>query len=190
MKIGILALQGSFAEHAQILDKIGAEYVLVRDKEILSNITHLIIPGGESTTMTNLLQKFGMWEVLQLAIEKKELSILGTCAGAILISRLFPDCEFTVERNAYGGQQSSFVAELKSSKFSNLEGVFIRAPKIILNNNFIQQNILATYKDTPVLIEGDGFLAMSFHPELSEEIRVHEYFLKKVLKNNLTKAQL
>ncbi len=180
MKIGILAIQGSFAEHAQILEKIGVDFVLVRDLKSLEDITHLIIPGGESTTMTNLLQQFQMWEEIKSAIKNKKLKILGTCAGAILISRLIPDCNFTVKRNAYGGQQSSFVTKLKSDKFSNLKGVFIRAPQIILNKKFVHKNILAFHKNTPVLIEGDGFLAMSFHPELSYETRIHEYFLGKI----------
>lgn len=179
--IGILALQGSFAEHAKILEKIGVDFVLVRDKEVLETITHLIIPGGESTTMTKLLKQFGMWEILEQRIFEKKIKILGTCAGAILISKLIPDCDFIVKRNAYGGQQSSFVATLKSEKFTDLEGVFIRAPKITLNNNFDQEEVLALYKDTPVLIEGESFIAMSFHPELSNEVRIHEYFLKKNL---------
>ncbi len=175
--IGILALQGSFAEHSEILRSLGVEFVLVREKETLKDITHLIIPGGESTTMMKLLRKFGMWDLLVQQITKKKIKILGTCAGTILISKLIPDCGFRVERNAYGGQQSSFIAELDSKEFSNLQGIFIRAPKITLNKNFDQKNILASHKDTPVLIEGDNFIAMSFHPELSEEVRIHEYFL-------------
>lgn len=81
--VGILALQGSFAEHAQVLERLGVGFVLVRDKATLEKITHLIIPGGESTTMTKLLKDFEMWEVIQLKIKNGELRILGTCAGAI-----------------------------------------------------------------------------------------------------------
>ncbi len=178
-KVGILALQGSFAEHAQILKKMGVDFVLVREKETLKDITHLIIPGGESTTLENLLKTFGMWEALQLAINRKQLSVLGTCAGAILISKLFPDCGFMVQRNAYGAQQSSFVDNLESTVFENLEGIFIRAPKLILDDKLTKTKILARYKGEPVLIEGEGFVAMSFHPELSSEVRIHEYFLEK-----------
>lgn len=178
-KIGILALQGSFAEHAKILERIGMEFVFVRDAESLESITHLIIPGGESTTMENLLKTFGMWTLLAQRTKQRKIKILGTCAGAILIAKLFPDCGFIVQRNAYGSQQSSFVDNLELTVFENLEGVFIRAPKLILNNNFDQEKVLASYEGTPVLIEGGGFIAMSFHPELSDETRIHRYFLRK-----------
>ena len=172
-KIGVLAIQGSFAEHGEILKKLNVDFEFVRDKEMLQTITHLIIPGGESTTMTNLLKQFDMWEVLKSQIKDHKSKIFGTCAGAILISRLFPNANFTVERNAYGGQQSSFVDKLDSETFSNLEGVFIRAPKFLNVNT----TILATHNSEPVLIEGEGFVAATFHPELSGETRVHEYFL-------------
>ncbi len=176
MKVGILALQGSFAEHAQVLECLGVDFVLVRDKDTLESITHLIIPGGESTTMTKLLKQFGMWEAIQSAISHKQLTILGTCAGAILISKLFPDCGFTVERNAYGAQQGSFVSDLVSEIFPGLEGVFIRAPKIILKDDS-KLEVLASHGETPVLVKGEGFWAMSFHPELGEEVRIHQAFL-------------
>ncbi len=131
-KVGVLAIQGSFAEHGNVLRKMGVDFVWVRDLATLKGITHLIIPGGESTTMTKLLKEFGMWDFLQLAIRlrstnyagqvnNKKLAILGTCAGAILISRLFSDVGFTVDRNAYGGQQSSFITKLESSGFTDLE---------------------------------------------------------------------
>lgn len=178
MNVGILALQGSFVEHAEVLKKMGVNYVLVRDKKSLEGITHLIIPGGESTTMTKLLTKFGMWDFLVQQITEKKINIFGTCAGAILISRLFPDAGFTVERNAYGGQQGSFVTVLASDLFPASEGVFIRAPRIIVEDSS-KLEILASYGETPVLVKGDGFWAMSFHPELSDEGRIHQAFLKE-----------
>ncbi len=104
---------------------------------------------------------------------------MGTCAGAILISRLFSDVGFTVDRNAYGGQQGSFITKLESAEFTDLEGVFIRAPRF-KNVDDGNVKVLATLKNEPVLVEGDGFLAMSFHPEISGDTTLHEYFLEKI----------
>ena len=172
-KVGILALQGSFVEHSRILEKKGVEYRFIRTKDDLEDLTHLIIPGGESTTLRKLLEMYGMWKVLELRIKNQELRIMGTCAGAILCRYLGMDIEIC--RNGYGAQQSSFVADLDSKKFPNLEGVFIRAPRFISPGSKI--SILASYKNEPVLVEHGQFLAASFHPELSDELRVHEYFL-------------
>ena len=172
--IGILALQGSFAEHGAMLDRLGQEYVWVRSGDDLSGLTHLIIPGGESTTLLKLLKNSGMWSLIKKSVQRKELKIMGTCAGAILCEKL--GMRIRVSRNAYGAQQSSFTADLDSSRFPGLRGVFIRAPKISVRAH-CNTPLLATYKDEPVMVEQDNFLVMSFHPELAGEERVYEYFL-------------
>mgnify|MGYP000937334257 CR=1 FL=1 len=168
-KVGILALQGSFAEHAKILEQLSQKYIFVRSKQDLENITHLIIPGGESTTLEKLLWEFDMWGHLK----NKKLNIFGTCAGAILCQKLGLDIE--IERNAYGAQQASFIAELDSKIFKKLQGVFIRAPKFKVQNKKIK--ILAHYKQAPVLVQQNNFLVASFHPELRKDTRVHAFFL-------------
>ena len=188
MKVGILALQGSFAEHGKVLDKLSVEYIWVRSLDDLKGLTHLIIPGGESTTMEKLLKEFGMWEELQLQITKnkerrtkskktrieKPLRVFGTCAGAILCQKFGADV--VIDRNAYGAQQESFATDLDSSEFKHLKGMFIRAPRIKKMGEEV--SVLASDKKEPVLVENQNFLLAMFHPELVGESRIHEYFLK------------
>ncbi|MCK5461099.1 pyridoxal 5'-phosphate synthase glutaminase subunit PdxT [Candidatus Gracilibacteria bacterium] len=174
-KVGILALQGAVAEHGKMLEKIGQSFVLVKTKKDLDGITHLILPGGESTTMTKLLKLFGMWDVLEQKIKNQEIMVLGICAGAILSQRFGLQVE--IDRNAYGGQQHSFSTNLESDLFPSLRGIFIRAPKFTKVSD--DCCILATYEGEPVAIEDRNFLVMIFHPELSEYYAIYEYFLKK-----------
>ena len=175
MKIGILALQGSFAEHAKILEKIGTEFLFVHTKLDLEEISKLIIPGGESTTLEKLLKKFEMWEEIQLKIKNEELKIMGTCAGAILCAKF--GARWEVDRNGFGAQQSSFSTILNSEKFPDFRGVFIRAPRFEKINPAVE--ILAKFQKDPVLLRGGNFLGASFHPEISGDPRVHEFFLEK-----------
>lgn len=175
-KIGVLALQGSFAEHGKMLEKLKKEFIWVRTKDSLEGLTHLIIPGGESTTMMRLLKMFEMWELLEKMVQSGKLKILGTCAGAILCERFGMNTK--IDRNAYGSQLSSFVDTLDSEKFSDLEGVFIRAPKFLSVGENCK--VLATYQKEPVLVEESNFLAMTFHPEISGNLEVYEYFLREV----------
>lgn len=174
MKVGILALQGSFVEHENVLKKLEISYELVRTKEQLKNITHLIIPGGESTTMRKLLQSFDMWNDLVQRVRDGTLSVFGTCAGAILCQ----DFGFPIEviRNGYGPQQESQKVSLQSKTFPQLEGVFIRAPKF--KNPGKNVEILAELDGEPVLLQYKNMLIASFHPELTKDVRVHQYFLK------------
>ncbi|MCF7812359.1 pyridoxal 5'-phosphate synthase glutaminase subunit PdxT [Candidatus Gracilibacteria bacterium] len=170
-----MALQGSFAEHAEILQTIGADFSFVRCREDVQGLTHLIIPGGESSTLTKLLKDSGMWEEILKQVQDDTLQILGTCAGAILLEKLGMD--LYCDRNGYGAQQESFLADLQSEKFPNLKGVFIRAPKF---SRVGKKGInLATLQKEPVMVEQGNFLALAFHPELVGETRIHEYFLKK-----------
>lgn len=173
MRAGVLAIQGSVAEHVAVLKKLDVEPVLVRDRDTLSEVTHLVIPGGESTTLQLLLEKYGMWSLLQNRCLEGDLRIFGTCAGAILCSRLGAGWE--VDRNGFGAQQQSFVAPLESENFSNLQGIFIRAPKF--KNIESQTEIHAFFDTDPVLVQDGHFLAASFHPELGGDTRVHEFFL-------------
>jgi len=173
-KIGILAIQGSFIEHAQILDSMKVPYILVRSKEKLEDLTHLIMPGGESTTMEKLLKEFEIWDLLKQKIDSETIKVFGTCAGAILLSKL--GLNISVERNGYGSQLHSFSAKLESEQFPNLHGIFIRAPYLKVEDN--NTKVLATHEGRPVLVEQDNILAASFHPELADETRVYKYFLE------------
>lgn len=167
LKIGVLALQGAFIEHMNILQKLGVEAFEVRTKEDLKALDGLIIPGGESTTM-NLL-------IGEIKTAMKKLPIFGTCAGAILLAQHdFIDME--VERNAYGSQLDSFEDdfEFNGHKF---HGIFIRAPKIKKTGRDVE--ILArNSKKEIVLVRQGRYLAATFHPELTDNIKIHEYFLK------------
>ncbi len=180
-QVGILALQGSIIEHEEMLKSLDVEYKKVRSKSDLESISHLIIPGGESTTLRLLLEQKDMWDLFVKRTEwisdqvrnDNVLKVFGTCAGAILCSRA--GARFEVDRNGFGSQQHSFIAPLVSQKFPDLEGVFIRAPKF--KNIDSSVKILATFEDDPVLFQDRNFLISSFHPELSKEKRIYEYFL-------------
>ena len=173
-KVGVLALQGSFAEHGSVLEGLGQDFSFVRSLEGLEGLTHLILPGGESTTLTKLLKTYGMWDFIVQKIEAGTLKVFGTCAGAILCSEW--GMGISVDRNAYGAQQSSFIDGLDSEMFPDLQGVFIRAPQIKKEKDSV--TVLASYKKEDVLLEENNFLVASFHPELIEDTRVHEYFLQ------------
>lgn len=172
--VGILSIQGSFAEHADILKKIGVPFVFVRSKKELLPITHLIIPGGESTAITKLLKDFGMCEILKEKIKDNKIKIFGTCAGAIICQEL--GMNIKVRRNGYGNQQESFVDKLNSKIFPNLTGVFIRAPRITSIEKDVK--VLATFNNEPILVQQNNFLVSTFHPELYGETRIHKLFLK------------
>lgn len=174
--IGVLAVQGSFAEHAQVLERLGVSHTLVRTAQQLEPCTHLILPGGESTTQQKLLELFGLWDMLAEKSRAGALQVYGTCAGAILAAR-FGSLDIEVDRNAYGAQLDSFETTLESNMFPGLPGVFIRAPRFTrVGADF---RILAQHGGQPVLVEYHNFLLGSFHPELTEDGRVHTYFVQK-----------
>jgi len=169
LKIGVLALQGAFIEHIKMLELLGVQAIEVRKKNDLKNLDGLIIPGGESTTM-NLL-------IGQIKSEMKKLPIFGTCAGAILLAQHgFIDME--VERNAYGTQLDSFEDDLEfeGQKF---HGVFIRAPKIKKVGKNVEV-LVRNSDDEIVLVQQNNYLASTFHPELTKNTKIHEYFLKMI----------
>lgn len=174
LKVGVLSIQGSFAEHLKVCQHLNIEAVKVRDIDTLAQITHLIIPGGESTTMVKLLKSYDMWSVLEDRLQDDSIKIFGTCAGAILCSYL--GLNIKVNRNGFGAQQASMVVDLDSETFPQIKGAFIRAPRFHECGKNVE--ILASYKAEPVLVQSGNFLAASFHPELLEDFQVHKYFFE------------
>lgn len=184
-RVGVLALQGDFEAHARALQRAGAQPVEVRSAADLENVQGLIIPGGESTTMLKLLEEEKLLEPLRRF--GRERPIFGTCAGAILLASGVVNApqsslglmDIDVERNAYGRQLDSRIAKLKPEGLQEeLEAVFIRAP--IIRRVGGDAHILARYQGDPVLVEQGRHLAATFHPELTEDSRVHLMFLRKI----------
>jgi 5'-phosphate synthase pdxT subunit len=184
-RIGVLALQGDFDAHRRRLEQLGAEVVLVKKAEHFALIDALVIPGGESTTFLKLLSDEA-FEKLRDFVQRKPT--FGTCAGAILLARdvLNPPqrglgvLDVSIRRNAYGRQLDSHIIHEETALGGDpLEMVFIRAPK--LEHLGPQVEVLAREGNDPVLVRDKHVLAATFHPELSEDRRVHEYFLKKVV---------
>jgi 5'-phosphate synthase pdxT subunit len=176
MKIGVLALQGNFREHAAMLRRLGAQVVEIRKPEELAGLDGLVVPGGESTTFIRLMRLYGLDE----AIREFERPILGTCAGMIVLDRDHLGLvDLSVERNAYGRQVASFEADLQLAGYDEpLRGVFIRAPRVRETGDEVQ--VLAERDGEPVLVRDGRILVASFHPELTEDTRVHELFLESV----------
>lgn len=184
-KIGVLAIQGDYAAHADALAESGAEPVEVRKPEQLSGIDGLILPGGESTTVLRFLEKQNFFE--SLASYCGNHPIFGTCAGAILLAREVVNppqrslglLDAVVERNAYGRQiDSSIVTAETALPGGPLEMVFIRAPKIVESGPGVE--VLARREGSPVLVRQGHLLAATFHPELSADRRVHQLFVDLV----------
>jgi 5'-phosphate synthase pdxT subunit len=184
-KIGVLALQGDFEAHRRALARAGAEPVEVRSADDLKNVHGLVIPGGESTTMWKLLVEENLLDPLREFGRRRP--IFGTCAGAILLARDVSNpvqpslglMDIGVERNAYGRQLESRIATLKPEGMEDdLEAVFIRAP--IIRSVGGDAKVLATYQGHPVLVEQGRHLVATFHPELTDDARVHLMFLEKV----------
>jgi 5'-phosphate synthase pdxT subunit len=176
MKIGVLALQGNFREHAAMLRRLGAEPVEVRKPEQLGGLDGLVVPGGESTTFMRLMRLYGLEE----AIRRFEQPILGTCAGLIVLDRDHLGLvDVEVARNAYGRQVFSFEADLELVGGDEpLRGVFIRAPRVTAAGDGVE--LLAELDGEPVLLRQGRFLVATFHPELTDDTRVHAMFLDLV----------
>ncbi len=176
MKIGVLAVQGNFREHAAMLRRLGVEAVEVRKPEQLDGLDGLVIPGGESTTFMRLMRLYGLDE----AIRGFERPMFGTCAGMIVLDRDHLGLvDLLVDRNAYGRQVASFEADLELPGDDRvLRGVFIRAPRVRELGADVE--VLAEHEGEPVLVRDGRFLVASFHPELTDDTRVHERFLDLV----------
>ena len=176
MKIGVLAVQGNFREHAAVLRRLGAEPVEVRKPEQLDGLDGLIIPGGESTAIMRLVRLYG----LEGAIRDFSRPVFGTCAGMILLDRNHLGVlDLEVARNAYGRQVASFEADLELADDERpLRGVFIRAPRVAEAGPSV--DVLAELDGEPVLLRDGRVLVASFHPELTDDTRIHELFLNQV----------
>ena len=187
MTIGVLAIQGDFDAHRRRLEELGADVVLVRNPEELDQVDGLVIPGGESSTFLKFLHQNGFLEKLREFVKVKPT--FGTCAGAILLAKEVSNPEqeglgaidIGIRRNAYGRQVDSFIDEI-DSKLGRIETVFIRAPRIERVGKGVE--VLASEKNDPVLVRQGKVMAATFHPELSNDGRVHEEFLKLVRSGN------
>jgi 5'-phosphate synthase pdxT subunit len=175
-KIGVLAVQGNFREHAAMLRRVGAEAVEVRKPEQLAELDGLIVPGGESTAIARLVRLYGLEE----AIRSFRRPMLGTCAGMILLDRRHLGLlDLAVARNAYGRQVASFEADLDLlGEEEPLRGVFIRAPRVEEAGPDVE--VLAELDGEPVLLREGKIIVAAFHPELTDDTRVHERFLDLV----------
>jgi pyridoxal 5'-phosphate synthase pdxT subunit len=184
--IGVLAMQGAFAEHVKALEAVGARTRLVRTREDLDGLDGIVLPGGESTTMTMLMERVGLLEPLRDAIQHG-LATLATCAGMIVLARDVTDgmagqhglglLDIGVRRNGYGRQVDSFEAplHLEGMNGETFPGVFIRAPLV---ERIGDVQVVGSYEDHPVAVRQGRILALCFHPELSGDLRLHREFVR------------
>ncbi len=187
MNIGILALQGDFSKHKEAIEAVGHRALLVKDEATLNQCDKLIIPGGESTTQLLLIDKLGLREPLINFGQSK--AIMGTCAGLILLGTTREHLpaeplkliEIEVKRNAYGRQVNSFIDTVHlnlDGEEIDFEGVFIRAPKIMSIGKNVRE--LGRHRDEIVMAANERILVATFHPELTEDYRIHRYFIEKI----------
>lgn len=188
VKIGVLGLQGAIREHVRSIEATGAEAAVIKHKEELADIDGLILPGGESTTMRRLIDKYDFFDAL-VDFGQAGKPIFGTCAGLILLANEIVGQEtahlglmdIKVERNAFGRQRESFEAELAVKGVAdNFEAVFIRAPDIEAVGSEVE--VLAEYDGRIVAAQQGHYLCSAFHPELTDDHRLTEYFVKMVEK--------
>jgi len=194
MKIGVLALQGAFREHRLLLESLGVPVKEVRLPDELHECNGLILPGGETTTQRMLAQRDGLWDPIQ-NMARGGVPILGTCAGLILMARRIDSLEgisldlmdFDVVRNAYGRQVYSFESSIRVPVLDHephralFRAIFIRAPRIVRVGAAV--TVVCTHNDEAVALQQGNLLALSFHPELTNDVRFHRYFLNLVYKN-------
>jgi 5'-phosphate synthase pdxT subunit len=190
-KVGVLALQGAFREHREALAALDVPAVEVRRPEHLAGIDALVMPGGESTTMSKLLDTADLREAIGERLADG-LAVLGTCAGMILLARdvldarpdqrSFGAIDLTVRRNGYGRQLDSFETDLDVGALAPggpFPGVFIRAPVVESVGDGVE--VLVRHEDRPVLVRQGAVVASSFHPELSGDLRIHEWFVRRLV---------
>jgi 5'-phosphate synthase pdxT subunit len=186
MKVGVLALQGAFAAHSECLQSLGCNTVEVRLPQDLDAVEALVMPGGESSTMSQLLLSSGLFDVIDQRISSG-MPVFGTCAGMILLAseildgrsdqRSFSAIDISVRRNAFGRQIDSFESTVETS-VGEFHGVFIRAPRIERVGDDVE--IVGQLNGEPVLVRQNKVLAASFHPELAGDARMHQYFLENM----------
>ncbi len=182
-RIGVLALQGAFAAHCECLSSVGVEPVEIRTPAQLDTVEALLMPGGESSTMSQLLESSGLFDAITQRLFDG-MPTFGTCAGMILLAseildgrsdqRSFSAIDISVRRNAFGRQVDSFESTISTS-VGEFHGVFIRAPRIERVGAGVE--IVGALGDEPVLVRQGNVLAASFHPELTSDARLHEYFV-------------
>ena len=189
IKVGVISLQGAFKEHISRLKECGISVAEVKFPEQIKDIDGLVIPGGESTTINKLLVKYKFKESLDKFYRDKK-PIFGTCAGLILLAkniegggRSLGYIDISVQRNAYGRQMESFEELLDIRLDNNQNGgkfksIFIRAPKIL--NVGRKVRILGKFKEDIVLVRDNNVMASTFHPELTEDLRIHQYFINMI----------
>ncbi len=184
MKIGVFALQGSYEAHQIMLERMGISVIQVRRGKQLADIQGLIIPGGETTTYLNLLEHYSLFNDVE-KFYRDGGALYGTCAGAILLGKSknggtrFGYIDAYLERNAYGRQVNSFSTDLKIDGMDlPFEAFFIRAP--VIRNVGENVNVLAVHNNVPVMVHSGRILLTTFHPELTDDDRVHRYFVEKV----------
>ena len=186
MKAGVLALQGDVREHVRALERAGATALEVRYPEQLADVDALVMPGGESTTIGKLLERFALLDVLKERA-RGGMPLYGTCAGLILMATEVQGAhaaphrmgllDMTVERNAYGRQVDSFESDLSISGMADpFRAVFIRAPVVVRTGPDVE--VMAEHEGAPVLVRSGSLLASTFHPEMTGDNRVHELFLE------------
>ena len=191
MRIGVLALQGDYQAHGRILQACGAQVLTVRDASALADLDGLVIPGGESTVMSRLCDRYGLWAPLGAKIGAG-MGVFGTCAGLIFMAREISGAsqnfqqktlnilDISVERNAYGAQLDSFESDVPVPILGKipLRGVFIRAPRIARLGEGIE--VLASHDGAPVIVRQNRHLAAAFHPEIAGDARLHQLWLENL----------
>jgi len=195
VKIGVLALQGAVTEHIQMLSALDTEAVPIRLPSELDGLDALVIPGGESTTISKLLSDYGLMEPIRKLAEQG-VPIFGTCAGLVLLAKKVSNLEtesigamdIEVKRNAFGRQVDSFEADLNIPALGNgtFHGVFIRAPIIEKTERGVE--VLCQLNGKPVAVRQGKLLACAFHPELTDDLRFHKYFLDLVKEKLFAKS--
>lgn len=187
VKVGVLALQGAFAAHSDCLQSLGCETREIRSPLDMGDVDALVMPGGESSTMSQLLLSSGLFDVIDQRI-KDGMPVFGTCAGMILLAseildgrpdqRSFSAIDISVRRNAFGRQIDSFESTISTS-VGDFHGVFIRAPRIERVGPGV--DVVGQLNGEPVLVQQNNILAASFHPELAGDARMHQYFLNNLI---------
>jgi 5'-phosphate synthase pdxT subunit len=177
--VGVLALQGDVAEHINVIESLKVESLKVRSVEDLSKCDALIIPGGESTVMMKFLKESGLDQII-IKRASEGMPIFGTCAGAILLSDSHLGLlDISVDRNAYGAQQQSFVDQIAVEGIGTIDATFIRAP--IITRTGEEVSVLARHDDHPVLVQQGSIFASTFHPEIGSQLVIHALFLESVV---------
>jgi 5'-phosphate synthase pdxT subunit len=196
LTIGIIGIQGAISEHINSInslfkkEEINGKIISINNKKDFDNINALILPGGESTTISKILVKTGLYNEIKSRIKKNNLPIMGTCAGCVLLAKeisnedkkikLLKAMDMKVTRNSFGRQKDSFEKEIDINVFEKpYNAVFIRAPSI--EKVWGSCKILAKINNKIIMVKQDNLLAISFHPELTKDNRIHKYFLNMIL---------